>query len=859
MTFCFIIDTNPSMGYVLSEMGGSNASSKPKFSAIDIAKCCVESFVNMTLQIPNMPLILAVNGVDRSAVKSSLGYPLATFEDTLKNLTLQNDIQDFSYILSLSFSLYNKYRLKNGIDRFGYGLSPWLVDPFNVVLFTNREGLQLNQAVSLQKSTKESQSRANLSEMINEAYRWDQHIYLIVIADDDDVESTLLIESGELATLCRNSGGEIFRISSLKSGNILFRDLASKVFFHHPTVTVKAGFTDAIMQTKTTTQPLLLHMTVPRPGEWVIPESYIPDLGMENLKPRNAQPLLTLSAGFMTSPGIFNHETNAGKILQFAKSLEFPMDVYEVCPSKVISTIGLERHPQRHISIGSYIKKHGFSKDDKFFVSIQGSSRMDVTSTVHNLPLVNNPSYPFAIFGAGGGTDRKSLLWEITVFPFNFPRLLSLVKKALEKSANVIPSAACISDWRQEFHQYLSMVPIYCLQNIVTVLQKNYQSLKPFFAQGVPEHKLHKTPFRRILRAQEVATADVIQMERVTKECWPDPKFLGKDVNVVAIESSTDIISSVNLPKSVYDINPNQLLEIWETMRGVLYGSSGLAVQGFSLNTVTTSSKVHYDNASAALFNCVGANHVNEKSIKVMSDYRMVLARREALRDPSTLNPDPDENSINGLIKRKFDVNFGSRFKKSSKQRNGKTTTTVINGEVGMDIEGISGLLTAPINREDISKESDNTLANAQLFFMDTPHPYNLDDASSQSTKETIVHLYEEISEESEKSSDEGSLIAVSPLLTSEVLDNTSQKPDSFTAELFSESCQGDINSGSISPATTEISETSLKSEIKAIHNKNDNNTPALPPGWSQNFSSRYNRVYWFNMETGQSVWDFPT
>lgn len=147
MTFLFIVDVNPSMGEKLG-------TSMPSFSPLDLSKAGIETILQYMMKSGprvNMPLILATTGNDRSAIVCPFGTSVQIFEDRVKNLTSQDSratALDFSYTLSLNFSMFNKHRLKNGTDRFGYGMNPSVIEPLNAFLLTDIEGLKLNEVSS---------------------------------------------------------------------------------------------------------------------------------------------------------------------------------------------------------------------------------------------------------------------------------------------------------------------------------------------------------------------------------------------------------------------------------------------------------------------------------------------------------------------------------------------------------------------------------------------------------------------------------------------------------------------------------------------------------------------------------------
>lgn len=198
---------------------------------------------------------------------------------------------------------------------------------------------------------KESHGKAQLSEYINEPYRWDQHVYLIAIVGDDDADASSLLDNGKLATMARDSGGEVFRCSNLKNIQLIFRDIAVKIASSPPTVVMKLNFMDAVHDA-----PLLFHASIKASGEWIIPEQFWVDLG-NDLKPRNAHPLLSLSR---TLNFKVPEDISPLYYLQIAKMLDIRADSYEIFTSKIFGAYGLDvKKKQEPSSLMSYFKRKG--------------------------------------------------------------------------------------------------------------------------------------------------------------------------------------------------------------------------------------------------------------------------------------------------------------------------------------------------------------------------------------------------------------------------------------------------------------------------------------------------------------------
>lgn len=792
MTFCFILDVSSSLGSsILIKQNAYENQLIKRFQSIDIAKAGVESLTNLiTKQQINIHFILSTTKNDRSSLLSLFGDSISKFESKLKNLDVETSIHseyDFSYALSLNLNMFNKHRLKNMTDSFGYGMRAWKVEPLNCILFTDSAGLKRNQNLSISKASKDSQNRASLSEYIKEAFRWDQHIYLIAICEDNDMESQELLRNGQLSNLCRSSGGDVFRCSDFKSVEGISRDIFLKIACQPPTVNVKLQFNDNNSTSLDLSNSLALHLQIKNEGYWVIPENYWADLSLEHLKARDAHPILTVTKlTYLDSPKAY---------LQLARDLGVKIDTYDLLSSKIEnSTYSISNSKS---SISSAFSKNGYQKDESLFLYVANSNRMGTDSS----------QMPFAIICPVKKFGGYS--YEFHILPYNFPVLLNLVKQGKELLSQGNQGLTYINEMSSQFSSFLYSVPQYYHESICQMITN--VGLKTFL-QGIKQDaKLHKTPFRRIQKVQEQSTQDIALLEKINREDWPEQQV---DSMNIAITSASDIVKASMLPKSNFDLKAGKLLETWENMRKVIYGGSCLALQGLSVNGMETNGRHNQQYSSNVLFESLGAETCCKVSVKQMSDYIPILAKKEALRDPTLSVIPPDEDEPSGLLRRKLDVNFGNRYRTKSKK------TKISTAASSLEIEGISGLIaTSDIsmatgqntlsNDSNIAKISttsiEKIMAQSQLFFADTPNPYvgNEDSIDLKSIDDNVI-------------------------------DNTDKEDYSVGS-----------TASFIEPSSSNTTETSCTK-------------PTLPSGWIECFSIRQNRIYWFNQISGKSSWEFP-
>jgi hypothetical protein len=358
--------------------------------------------------------------------------------------------------------------------------------------------------------------------------------------------------------------------------------------------------------------------------------------------------------------------------------------------------------------------------------------------------------------------------------------------------------------------------------------------------------QLHKNPYRKIQRAQECATQDILKFEKIANGRWPRPKM---DVTTMALLSSIDLVRYNQLPARLEEISSSQeLLPMAEIMRKYIFGSTSLFSRGLCGERGTGGSLQQQGSCRDWVHSSIGGMQVACKSIKEMSDYMTVLARAEAPRDPTAIEPPSDENDIAGIMSRKMSVNFGNRFRKDKKRahanhsKDGTTTSIAMTNSSAislvsssssdynfLEIEGFAGIVAATsIDRTTgesgkVSGGVDDVLKEVKNFYMDTPNPYMIDrgDAISDTTPVTV--LFDDA--------------AVS---FSDYSDSTKPIEDDSLSSPWKKQAMGRDNS------TTPNSITAVEGG------------PSGSIVWVKCFSKRQNRNYWFNESTGESVWIDP-
>ena len=305
-----------------------------------------------------------------------------------------------------------------------------------------------------------------------------------------------------------------------------------------------------------------------------------------------------------------------------------------------------------------------------------------------------------------------------------------------------------------------------------------------------------------------------------------------------------------------------------------------------------------------------------------MGNFYDVLARKEALRDPVLLDTyPPDEDTPEGLIKRKTQVNFGNRFK------GGEMVDGMSAG--GMEIETNTGVRIVGIEDDDEGEALQQKITidstNASDFFMDTPFPANDDgedlndnltyspqtdrDDDSVDAPDTWLNVYDDDDiarlqyerrevrqvvpshspvrtlpplgipyavqsgkrkRDLERSSAGGGIAATSKdsgTIQEKVddvrtdVDANGRGSDDSSVSKVLDSSQNQLDTG-------EDQTASVVSPVIDTSTSVPNSGVAalisavpenqLPPGWVQRFSETFHKDYWFNLTNGQSVWEKP-
>lgn len=886
--FVFILDNHPSMSI---EKGKQR-------SALDMSKAAIEAFLSVYSkhQIPGttpVPMMLMESGIDKSCILSHITDPLQSFENEMKNYvgksdanstsssmcknndhskTVQNQIKDqeppqtnFSYSISLAFSVLNKLRIKNCTDRFGFGRCPWALEPASIFLFTNGNH-QNSQEFELFTKWK------TLSEYVHEVYKWDHRVFLFVMFNQEE-KSKCTVPS-HLTNLCNITGGELSICKSLKEAYDSAKALSTRLLSSHQTVGVKFSIVDGNKGETIAgsgSSSTAARLSVKSPGEWPIPEQGWVDIRDPSgkLPIRDAIPLISVLKG--NSPAVAMSKS----LLQLAKDSDIHPDTYD-------------------LSINSG-KSLELDKNEMYPVYVNASWKHHDSATTSEAALTASPPEPFGIMSTGSRPGS----YQLTLLPFNYPKLLPLLKQVLDQlktgkflqDVNLLP---WMSQWRVDIAAYVHSVPPYYYPSIQRLLKK-LQIIKLAFPgnqQSILDYELHRKPSQRIKRAQNEAIADIASMDIVARDRWPKPT---PNANAVALATSAhsqqNLLvggASMAMPKVISDIHQAELLSVWEKMRRSIFGGgSGVTVRGLSVPGISgTGGRLTYlapDAKDDWLQIACGGSNVPRETTRDMSNYFAVLARQECPRDPTLVDTPADEDSELCVLKRKLSPpNFGNRY-------GGKKAAKIGNE---FEIEGIVStndnlFQTGPALPTEMGKILLAETANQAVhgFFMDTPAPYH-DENYLQSNDSMDVSSDEESSSSKDGAQSNHVQSAVENSIYSR--DNTTTiprlglpvkrapRPHSLPFASISVSSSVDAAAGAapavVVPAgagaatpvnvlAAAVASSEVESSSPAQSPSSVAELPQSPGGdeWVKHFSEKHQRPYWFSNKTGKSVWSDPT
>lgn len=814
---------------------------------LDVIKAAAESFCR--INVKNTPVMLMETGEDKNSLLSFFGDPIEVLEDTIKSIKpFYSTNKNFSSPISYALTIVNKYRIKNGTDRFGQGRCPWIIEPVHIIIFTDGKTYE-EKELFLQKTP------GTGGDMISDPYRWEHRIFVCITNCSEDVihaEQENVGLNTSLISLSTLTGGETVYCNGMKEIPSAVAILSEKI----SKMVVGVKFALHSSSTESIGNAVFGHLNVKATGEWPIPESYWVGQRLEHLPSRSAHPLLLVCP--LSSDALSRDASSAGPFstsqraeVALAAELELLVDTYDVTLPPA-PPLHAQCPPQPTAS--SMHKALGISRKESYAVYVRGSGRGSYVAEPGFSapqpgagPTLNNGDLPFAILRPSSSGSGSELL----CLPYNYPQLLPLLKSANDALNKLSASSDAGADrgqlvrqlcgspwaslWRAELSAYLLTIPPYFYNTTAQTVFRR-AGLASLANMATIEFKLNRQPARSIQRYQENAAVDVMAIEAVAREKIVRETTCPNEV-AAAVTTCCGQLEPWELPASLRDIPDGELLSMWERQRRALYGgSAGLTVRGLSLVAVEgcgggvsisgESCWLAVDNASAG----------PQRSVRRMGGYMELLARREGLRDPECLQPPQDEDSPRERLKRKLTVNFGSRYHRK-----------VRSSQLPASADGLAG-----------RADGDEDL---EALFMDTPRapPEGIASAAADRPKPGSRAAVPRLT--TRRGGPAPAAVEATKAAVEEAASRVSPTPavgrdTPPAAAPLSPHSPTPLSPASSVPAQAQQSPVAIASA-----------PPASPPPtvavvssavWEKHFSNREKRHYWFNTVSGNSVWENP-
>lgn len=680
MILVFVVDTGSAMGEKMGDgPGGGN------FTLLDLAKNAVDCVAKGWKWGKNDQFLLLTTEPGAGAVRVKWGEGPAHFEMQLKTLrpacensdrSSQSTPTNLGSAIRSAFFLMNKHRFSTGVDNWGRGRSPVQLEAGACIVLT--ACAPNDKIVRVSDLDVDLQGRAGEplavpppvgEELCQHIYRWDQRLYSLVFGKTD---ARLASPQGKALTEVSERTGGITRYCQGMSGVVQCVGVLLQRMQPQGPIIQLQPMPDKEEESAMDTSEIEPDraVLVPRGGGgiWPIPEA-TNDIKSEDLPPpRSAHPELLFSRAEVSDP--------VTALSDVAERLNITGDSYDVewCQGSGTPTL---------------VPPLIVPRNAKWPVLLQA-------------PQSTGAELPFGYLKASPLNTTKTML---VLLPYNYPRLIQLLLQIEHHlgpnpspnpntpgstatpvvmttlNSNVVGGSASIltkldGAWRAEFAKYYNSVPPYYYAALKRCLATHgLQSL----VNEKPDGGLGRKGQLRLKRLRETAKIEADQAQQALNV--PQSHFIPPNTLPGGAQGEKSAARSLSL------VPHGQLLEHFESIRRALYGGgSGLTITGlfneYSApgkhalgDKVTKSGKLSGTTQnnlsglgiSASLLASVGQSKLPNRTIAVMSNYMTVLLAKDPLRDPELLEPDPEEDTPAGLLRRKIAVDFGNPFKASKK------------------------------------------------------------------------------------------------------------------------------------------------------------------------------------------------
>eukprot|EP01036_Dinobryon_divergens_P024336 gene24336-32775_t len=687
---------------------------------LDGAKQVAENLTTSLINQKNAPLLMmAKTGKERSCILSYVRSSNEVMLERLKLLQVEADQlveEGMSYTISLLLEIVNKYRLQAQVDRFGCGFAPWQVHPVHFIVFTDSKycgkdaiwkidvkvpdkkggGVHINDFIKsdtksnfqpsadLVKFTGRTGGDVFVCKNLDEALEFAKDLLQRIspVSSEQSVVVKLALDRSQKEGAFNTESSSSKSAIVLEDGQkqrILYCDLrpattAAVTSMQWP---IPEGFDLTYNHNSTDLTTPLAHPAVRKPG-WskLYRESYCdtPD-SVHCVDPekrslnvcRTANPTLHLCRAGNSTASVF---------MRTCEELNITVDKY-------ILTLALFYQGKRSSPFFNNLlyKVASGAKDGCVVVYIKGKNNSDSNyTTVSGNPL----SFPCGTCGfiqprtprTGDGTSKANAQVELVLLPYNFHILFPLLLMGL--SIKEYMSSEKIRVWRHNINVYLQSTPAYYHVPLWQLLSQldliQLAALPPVAAIANKVNMAMQHIHNMVKLLEQNCLVDLIAIDSVTKYEGYNYEglttvMISRPVPITALQTPVERELEL-IPPSLLQIHSNDLLFSWEHMRKHIYGGAGKTVRGIFFGSDQPQVDSTYKPAAFSSTNwfskAVGGSSYPQKSSAAMGNYVNVLARKEGLRDPliPDVPPTKDENHPSEILRRKVNVNFGSRYRK---------------------------------------------------------------------------------------------------------------------------------------------------------------------------------------------------
>ncbi|CAM9638405.1 unnamed protein product [Chrysoparadoxa australica] len=671
MIIAFVLDTgipvSAAAGAGVTGVGASGA-----FTALDFAKTAVEHIMKQRSRGNSDQYLLLTTEEGSEAIKSGWGEPPSAFESSLKTLVAKGNTTPASLgqAISQALRLLNQHRMASGVDNWGHGRKPWHLEPGAVVVVT--DGAANSDATGSDTGTGNGNGSGNGgggfaikqldhagAELGTCPWRWDQRIFTLFLRSTTPASngsSSSGVPLPALQSLCERTGGWSGVSNSLPRLIQNLDMVLHRLQMHGPVVELlplseaskkaKGDVDDATSSSSrssssggkgsdSTVKPLRVLLSVRgNAGNWPLPETFWTDRQMDQLPPRTqGQPEIYYKQAQLPGPGDNTEPEPEVAAAELVERLGLAIDWYDM------EWVGPGLSPAL-----------GFNRSSRWPVYIPNSSK------------VAGPGEPFGFLRASPVAGRSILV----LLPYNFPTLMQLMKQAVEMGASGAGAASggLSQQWRTDFKQYVWGLPAY----YYAPLRK---ALKDFGLQGLVPERVDGGLSKTVQ----------IKLKMLKERCQIEAERLGLKLGHGDDPSKVSVVKQEAKPSdhpamgdtqqkdgpytTVNQIPIGKLVEEWEHMRAQLFGSTGATTDGlfkrFNANGRKSSTRLLLQNAAGILSECAASLAPN-KTITEMSNYMEHLLKVPLAKNPEA-EPEPDEDTPQGELRRRLMVNFGNPFK----------------------------------------------------------------------------------------------------------------------------------------------------------------------------------------------------